>query len=813
MRGGHAKRASAKKTRRFPVKAWIRALTLLVLGSPYSTGAAARPDIFNDAAAVPAHGAVTGAPLPLRFEENRGQWDDGVRFVTHCGGFDVLFTSTGALVAPRSDRSASIQLRFGGTEPALVAGERRVAGTTNFLYGRDPRMWRTNVPAYAGVRYGSVAPGVDAVFYGEGGGLEYDLVVSPGADPSAVTIDIDGARSVDVDASGALVAHTDAGDVRQEAPRIYQQTSAGRRAIPGRYTLTSENTATVSVGAFDRALPLVVDPQIAYSARFGGNAYDGPYDATIDSSGAVYMVGPTGSTDLPLAHPVDDDYDGTSDGFIAKLSPDGSSLVYATYIGGAGYDYAAGIAVDAVGNAYVVGTTKSDNFPVTAGVLQSQYGGGRDAFVVKLAPAGDAILYSTYLGGPLDDNANGIAVDTAGEAVVTGDTASHTFPTVNAFQVSYGGGRQDAFVAKVDAAGSSLVYSTYLGGSSSADTGDGGYRVELDRAGDAVVAGFTPSSNFPTLLASQPSSGGKYDGFVTKLSPLGQPVFSTYLGGSEDDYITGFALDDDGDVYAAGSTTSDDFPTVNAFQPTRGGNIDGFVAKLRSDGSGPVYSSYLGGAAFDEVCALAVDADGGLVAGGTTESPDFPIADSLPGSLEGESDGFVAKVDPAGGSLVYSTFLGGSSYDSTMAVAVDGSGNTYAIGQTLSPDFPTTGGALHAQGQAYDVFVTKLRTPLAPDFRLAIDPSTLTLNRGRKSTVDINVARIGALTGDVTATAPDTSSLKIKVTPASGSTTGDRVRFVLKAKKKAQIGTHDLVFTAHASDGQTHSATLTLVVQ
>jgi len=395
---------------------------------------------------------------------------------------------------------------------------------------------------------------------------------------------------------------------------------------------------------------------LVYSTYLGGSAADYGQGITVDSAGNAYVTGFTASTNFPTANALQGTSGGNADAFVTKLNPTGSVLVYSTYLGGSFTDYGYGIAVDSAGSAYITGETNSANFP-TAHAFQGTLGGGTpgshpDAFVTKLNPAGSALVYSTYLGGSGnnfyngEDVGTGIAVDSAGNAYVTGWTQSWNFPTANAFQGAIGGpGYDDAFVTKFNAAGSALVYSTYLGGS---DT-DEGVGIAVDSAGNAFITGVTRSTNFPTAHAFQNTNHGDYDAFVTKFNPAGSAlVYSTYLGGNALDYGLGIALDSAGNAHIVGQTTSNNFPTANAFQSTNHGgplSYDAFVSKFNPAGSALVYSTYLGGADDDQGYAIAIDSGGNAYITGGTWSADFPIANAFQNVPRGgDTDAFVAKI-------------------------------------------------------------------------------------------------------------------------------------------------------------------------
>ena len=428
-----------------------------------------------------------------------------------------------------------------------------------------------------------------------------------------------------------------------------------------------------------------------------------------DPAANAYLAGWTTSYDLPTVNPVRAQESGSVDAFVAKLGPGGNSLVYCTYLGGRGDDRAFGIAVDSWGNAYVTGWTGSSSFPTVAPV-QSTLAGGKDAFVAKLNSAGNALVYSTYLGGGASDSGNGIAVDSSGNAYVTGYTYSMNFPTLSAFQTS-NHGPQNAFITKLSPAGG-MLYSTYLGGNGN----DSAAAIAVDAAGSAYITGGTTSTNFPTAAPIQPASGGNQDAFVSKLNPAGNGlVYSTYLGGSGGmvgsmEAGTGIALDATGAAYVTGVTSSTNFPvTAGALQVTNmGGGGDAFVAKLNPAGSALVYSTYLGGSSVDYASGIAVDFLGDAYITGYTASYDFLSLRALQPGNAGPYDAFLTKLNPAGSGLVFSTYLGGTASDAANAVAVDSLGNAYVAGLTQSNDFPLKNPFQPLNGGSYGGFVSKI---------------------------------------------------------------------------------------------------------
>jgi len=463
------------------------------------------------------------------------------------------------------------------------------------------------------------------------------------------------------------------------------------------------------VGAYDASLPLVIDPTLVYSTYLGGSGFDYGSGIAVDSAGNAYVTGQTYSTDFPTANPFQAARVGGPDAFVAKLNAAGSALVYSTYLGGNGDDYGRGIAVDAAGNAYVTGETGSTNFPTANPLQASNAGGNYDAFVAKLNAAGSALVYSTYLGGSDYDYGYGIAVDAAGNAYVTGETFSTNFPTANPLQASNAGG-PNAFVAKLNAAGSALVYCTYLGGSG----GDSGQGIAVDAAGNAYVTGET-GSNFPTANPFQASNAGGPDAFVARLNATGSAlVYSTYLGGNGNDHGSAIAVDAAGNAYVTGETFSTNFPTANPLRASNAGGGDVFVAKLNAAGSALVYCTYLGGSSWDYGTGIAVDAAGNAYVTGLTGSTNFPTANPLQAANAGGNyDAFVAKLNAAGSALVYSTYLGGSDTDFGYGIAVDAAGNAYVTGETYSRNFPTAN-AFQNSNSYSDAFIAKLSSNLVP---------------------------------------------------------------------------------------------------
>jgi Beta-propeller repeat len=696
-----------------------------------------QPDTASQGKMIESYGK-----LPLSFEANQGQTDGRVKFVSRGSGYslfltndEAVFSLRGSKAKPANDKSpqalparppqelattgAILRMKLVKANPAAkIAGEDELPGRSNYFIGNDPKKWRSDVPTFGKVKYEGVYPGIDLVYYGNQRQLEYDFVVAPGADPHRIRFDVRGAKRITQDERGDLVLQTGVGEVRWVKPVVYQEKDGTKQEIAAHYVIKDKNRVRFAVADYDLRRPLFIDPLI-YSTYLGGSGQDTGYGIAMDRSGNAYVTGYTISTNFPVtpgafqtvcngggacASP------DAPDAFVTKLNPSGSALIYSTYIGGTNTDYATAIAVDSSGNAYVTGVTASTDFP-TMNPLQPAYGGNLDAFLTEINPSGTALVYSTYLGGSGQDTGYGIAVDSSGNAYVTGWTSSTDFPTMNPLQATNGGGNFDAFVAKLNTAGSALVYSTYLGGNGQ----DQGFGIALDGSGNAYVGGTTTSSDFPTMNPLQPANGGIFNAFVTKLNPTGSAlVYSTYLGGSAYDYGQGIAVDNSGNAYVTGVTTSTDFPTMNPLQPTYGGNGDAFVTKLNPTGSALVYSTYLGGSGQDTGYGIAADSSGNAYVTGLTPSTDFPTMNPFQPKIGGSGDAFVAKINPVGSAFVYSTYLGGSSSDAGQGIAVDSSGNAYVMGTTSSRDFPTMNPLQPSNAGGGDAFVAKIASRPSP---------------------------------------------------------------------------------------------------
>ena len=619
-----------------------------------------------------------------------------------------------------------------------ISGLEQLPGFANFILGEDSSQWQTNVPTFNGVVYQNVYQGIDRVFKGTEGQLKSEFLVAPFANPSQIKMNYTGVNDIRLRDDGALILETPLGELIDNAPIVYQDINRQRVNVPAAYNLLGNGQVGFSLGEFDRTQPLVIDPVLAYSTYLGGSASDSANRIAVDSTGAAYIIGTTVNnfTTTPGAYQTTPA--GQADFLVTKINSEGTALVYSTYIGGTGNEYGIGIAVDGQGNAYLTGqvdpgypttpgsfqptattynaaATKlnaagnslvystflggngsalgtsiavdsngnayvtgptGDNFPI-ANASQPQIGGNIDAFITKVNPTGSGLVYSTYFGGSNRDEGQGIAVDSNGNAYVSGITYSTNLPLTNPVQTTIGGGQYDAFISKFTPNGA-RIYSTYLGG-----TGDDqGTSIAADSSGNAYIVGTTSSTNFPTLSPIQLlNAGGANDAFVSKLSAAGNSlIYSTYLGGSGDDKGDRITVDSAGNAYVTGNTTSTNFPTKNAIQSISGGGQDAFITSINSSGSTLVDSTYLGGSGDDNGGGIAVDANGAVYVAGSTTSTNFPTANPLQAANGGgASDAFITKIIP-GGPQVRIVESGGSTN-----VAESGTTDTYTVVLTNQP--------------------------------------------------------------------------------------------------------------------------------
>ena len=674
-------------------------LAIVIAGAPSTLVSAADE-------ARPADKVSHLATEPVRFEPNRGQASSAVSFIGRARDYTVIFEkrSVHLMFRPTSEaaRATVIDLSFIGSNSEVEpVGAEPLGGTTNYFLGNDPALWKRGVPNYGRVIEHGLYEGVDAVFHSDGHNIEYDFVVSPGRDPGVVRLKIEGAEAT-LDDTGALLLRSNESVVRMDRPLAYQSIASEKRMVPVRYLVDAGPVIGFELGEYDRSQSLIIDPTLVFSTYLGGSGEDVGNSVVTDSSGNVYVTGRTTSNDFPVVDGWQDYRAGARDAFVTKYSPTGD-MIYSTYFGGTGAENAIGVGLDASGAIYVTGVTSSIDLPVKNAAQSTYGGGGQDGFVFKLTPDGDDLVYSTYLGGTGFDQSRTIAVDADGYAYVAGNTDSPNFPLLNALQPTFGGGISDAFVAKLDSNGA-LVFSTYLGGTTHLGNDfDSGRGIALDASGDIYVAGETRGAFPVTSGAFQTTyGGGLNDLFVAKLSSDGaRLVYATYVGGSGSDQtqivigtssgIHGkiIAVDRDGNAYITGDTDSSDFPVRNAYQPSKSGDVDAFVLKLNAAGSDVVYSTYFGGSGFDTARGIAITTGGRAWIVGSTASSDLPVRSPFQSAFGGGAFDAFLAEFSRQGQLRFASYWGGGGLDAGWSIATDRLDGVTATGETTSLGFPT----------------------------------------------------------------------------------------------------------------------------
>jgi hypothetical protein len=684
--------------------------------------------------------------------------------------------------------------------------------------GNDPAAWLGEVPLFRTVRALNLYPGIDLIYYGgklDDGGrlplLEYDLVVHPGADLERVRIVLSGHDRAELRPNGDFEIRLAESGLRLRRPCCYQEVDGRRKEVEGAFRLIPGDprgplALTFQLGAYDRSRNLIVDPELGYSTYLGGSpggnasGNDDGNGITVDAAGRAYVVGRAESVNFPTRNAADATLNNgpassqKRDGFVTRLTADGTDIEFSTYLGGADLDVGFSISLDGAGNVYAAGRTGSTDFPTTRGALRETDPDGTptlDGILVKLSPTG-ALLYSTYVGGSGYDICHGIAAvddrDAAGgflgsHVLLTGETGSSDFPRRNGYQTTFGGGSIDGFVLSLNpnpsdsAPGPSdpgdLLYGTFLGGRGD----DSGYGLAADGEGRALVTGMTTSDAFPTTHdALKTTIAGPSDAFVTRIDPriagVGSLSYSSYLGGGGNEIGYGIARGNDGHVYATGETTSANFPTTaTAFDRQLGGSSDAFVVRLdltQPSLSQLRYGTLIGGSSTDWSRQITVDPAGTAFVAGGTNSSNFPQVDSLQGDQSGQ-DAWAARLSVAGTSLLFSTYLGGSGTDEARSIALDPAGNAYLTGETNSSNFPTTGGAFDRTfGSVGDCWVTKIRFLVPPPSGEISFRASASGNNGGGSTRLALPRPAGAAAGDLLLSTVTLRSTGVSFTPPAG---------------------------------------------
>lgn len=717
----------------------------IVIAGPMAYGA----ESFGDAESLPPlEGSRVQAPeMPIAFEANHGQLAAPADYLARAPGVTFLFESSGPVLSlqppgsptpPRLGERPGLDLHaLGETNPpaepktvrvqfedssadVVIQPGARLPGHVNYLLGDDASAWVTHVPIHEEIRYVDLWLGIDLTYASHDGSMKGTYLVSADADAADIRWHYENATDVRLTPAGDL--EIDPGDgfapVVERAPIAWQDDEE-RTPVPVSFRIHDDGSIGFELGAFDSEKGLVIDPTIDYLHVFGGpDGFDIVDRVAVDEAGNAFVVGHTSSRLFPTNDAMQEDKaGGISDLFIVKMREDGEGFHYATYLGGEDLDNAYGLAVDDAGHAYVSGSSRSPDFPTTPGAYQESWIGKSercgnfdctDGIVAKLAPDGASLVFSTFIGGSLEEQVRDVSVAADGTVYAGGLTFSRDFPTTEgAFQPELAGGG-DAWVARLESDGSELVFSTYVGGSGR-DMGWAGVTVDPD--GNAIVLGSTNSQDLATDAALQEESAGGTDLFLAKIAPDGRTApFVTYLGGSSTETPTQVLTDAVGDIFLTGYTASPDFPTHGGVQAGHGGSYDAFATKISGDGSTILFSTLLGGSNTEFATGIALAGDGSIYLSGSTESTDFPVHHPTQPEHGGAYDAFLAKIDPQG-SLTYATWIGGDGRDFGSGVAVDADGRAYLGGQTASIFFPSA--------QDFDPLDARVPPLIEPDAFLA----------------------------------------------------------------------------------------------
>ncbi|MFC2084795.1 SBBP repeat-containing protein [Bacteroidota bacterium] len=703
--------------------------------------------------------------IPMSFEENVGQVNSEVKFTSRGQGYTISLTELGATITlsnpnlmlrneahdyllseftsdlfnidfTESNVTTLKMKLLNNLKPASIKGTDILPTISNYYSGNDPSRWIENVHNFKNVRYEEIYDGIDLIYYGNQGRLEYDFIVSPGSDPDNIRFKIDGTEKIEIDPDGNLLLFVNGGVLKQAKPVIYQIIEGEKIIISGSYLIADNNEISFKVGNYDLEKPLTIDPILLYSSYWGGSNFDLSQSIRVCPDGSAVISGYTKSIDYPNTSGFSK-VSSDEDVFVTKIDATGSVILFSTIFGGSGYDVSSGgMEIDSDGNIYITGGTLSSNFPTTPGAFSRIQRGWNDGFITKLSSEGQMVS-STLLGGTGGEGSADLALDENNFVYVTGGSNSRNFPvTSNAFQ-STNRGWHNGTISILDQDLSTLIYSTYLGGNSN----QGGNSIDVDSEGNFTVVGHTESSNFPLLNPLQDTfrGGVNYgnttasDGFVTKFNSSFEMVYSTYLGGYGREIARTLICDNDGNAYVGGLTTSQDFPTKSAFQSTHGGgpysnslwykNHDGFITKISPDGSEMILSTYFGGNGQDYPItdALALDEFGNLLVVGVTRSTNFPVVSPIQENIGGSSDAFISVFDNNCENLLFSTYLGGTNSDHARGCTIDGNNDIYVTGVTEWIDFPGTIIG-ETSGGGGDIFACKIS--MSGD----ITPPVITLN-------------------------------------------------------------------------------------
>jgi hypothetical protein len=693
--------------------------------------------------------------IPIHFIQNQGQVNERALFYARTHGYTLWVTKDGLVFDTVKSRKTGKENRndievedinrkpkavirdvsslfFPGSQKDLEIVPANISEhKVNYLIGDDPSKWHPNISTSKVILYKNIYPNIDLKVYGIERQIEYDWVIKPGGDPGKIRFQYKDVKDSRIDQQGNLLIETRFGQLMHRKPVSYQNIAGQTVPVEAVFKKVSKNTYGFRVKQYDPHHTLIIDPQVLiYSTYLGGSGDEPVGSMAVDKLGDVIVVGCTESADFPLQNPIQAASRSTRDCFILKINSDGSDIIFSTYLGGSANEWANDITLDSDGEIYITGRTESYDFP-TKNALQPTKAADMDVFVTKMDSTGSRLIFSTFLGGTYYDSGKGIAVDDDRAVYVTG-LAWINFPLKNPIQGYHGGGG-DAFLTKINPSGTAIVYSTYLGGGSY----DTGHKLVLDSEDSVFLCGMTKSRNFPTKNAIRPSfGGGNRDGYVAKINPAGSTlVYSTYLGGSDQDEIVRSALDNSNRIYVSGYTHSTDFPVFNPLQEHLRGNSDGFLTVIQNDGTGYLFSTYLGGSGNDRIYGIVLDDHDEVYITGQTDSFDFPVRSSFQANNAGANDAFIARLNLSDRKFIFSTYIGGSRDDWGRVVALDHADAVYVVGYTESSNFPTRKPIQAGNAGSSDIFITKL---------IADDPPTVKItspedNAAVSGAVDIQV--------------------------------------------------------------------------
>ncbi len=655
--------------------------------------------------------------LPYTFEQNQGQAPEGVRFLARGEGYGLFLTDREAILTLVRGSGVNQLIRMSldnSRAPETIQGVQPSDQRTNYLVGNDPKQWKTNVPHFESVRYAQVYEGVDLVYHNAAGQLEYDFVVAPGASSDLIRLRFGGVQKMTVAASGALEMHLGARTLVHQAPIAYQEVHGKRQRVKASYQLLGDNRVGFRVGKHDETLPLVIDPVVIYSTFLGGERTDTAHAVAVDPQGNTYVTGETTSGDFPAVGTAITKIQGAVPyAFVTKFNAAGDKILYSTFIGGDSNTRGLAIAVDQAGNAYLGGVTGARNFPLVNPVQATQPG-LNIGYVAKLNPQGNALVFSTYIGGERNDEVRDIALDAEGNIHIVGRVTSTTFPTTSAFQPTFGGS-SDGFAAVYKAPDYRLKFSTLIGAASAEEAN----AVAVDSQGNTYVTGFSQGPGMATTGAYQKIVASPNDAFVAKISAAGTSLdWFTYYGGRGDDQGQTIALDGSGNILVGGWATSNNLPTTaDALQPAIRGDSDAFIAKFSNTGRELLYATYLGSTTTrssitESINRLAIDSLGSVTIAGVSNGADFPTVRPIQAYGGGSSDGFVARLNASLTAIDFSTHVGGTLDDSIFGMALDSGGGVHLGGDTLSTNFPLKNAIRTTFGGAREAFVSHICDPI-----------------------------------------------------------------------------------------------------